>query len=138
MTISTSYEKMISERMMPLLNNNSAIRTMFEKGKRLAEKYGKENVYDFSLGNPSVPAPEAVNEAMEFAGRALGHRVWQTIENYMANHPKVIAAIKTETFDEEEMAMAKDLLHAALLTYIGDFLRSILWWTFLTRKSKLF
>ena len=45
---------------------------------------------------------------------------------------------KTETFDEEEMAMAKDLLHAALLTYIGDFLRSILWWTFLTRKSKLF
>lgn len=64
LTISTSYEKMISERMMPLLNNNSAIRTMFEEGKRLAEKYGKENVYDFSLGNPSVPAPEAVNEAI--------------------------------------------------------------------------
>lgn len=42
---------------------------------------------------------EVVNEAMEFAGRALGHRVWQSIENYMANHPKVIAAIKAETFD---------------------------------------
>lgn len=42
---------------------------------------------------------EAVNEAMEFAGRALGHRVWQTIENYMANHPKVIAAIQDENFD---------------------------------------
>ena len=45
---------------------------------------------------------------------------------------------RTETFDDEEMAMAKDLLKAALLTYVGDFLRSILWWTFLTRKSKLF
>lgn len=42
---------------------------------------------------------EAVNEAMEFAGRALGHRVWQSIENYMANHPKVIAAVKAEAFE---------------------------------------
>ncbi len=55
---------MISERMIPLVNNNSAIRTMFEEGKRLAEKYGRENVYDFSLGNPSVPAPEAVKKAI--------------------------------------------------------------------------
>lgn len=45
---------------------------------------------------------------------------------------------QTETFDNEELAMAKDLLRAALLTYIGDFLRAILWWTFLTKKSKLF
>ncbi len=45
---------------------------------------------------------------------------------------------KTETFDEEEMLMAKDLLKAALLTYVGDFLRAILWWTFLTKKTKLF
>lgn len=42
---------------------------------------------------------EAVNEAMEFAGRALGHRVWQSIENYMANHPDVIAAFKEESID---------------------------------------
>lgn len=55
---------MISEKMMPLVNNNSAIRMMFEEGKRLAEKYGRENVYDFSLGNPSVPSPDAVNEAI--------------------------------------------------------------------------
>ncbi|MBC3803551.1 hypothetical protein GH808_03755 [Acetobacterium fimetarium] len=39
---------------------------------------------------------ETVNEAMEFAGRALGHRVWQSIESYTANHPKVIAAIKVD------------------------------------------
>ena len=46
---------------------------------------------------------------MEFAGRALGHRVWQSIENYMANHPKVIEAIKSEVFDDAqcEHAMQK-------------------------------
>ena len=55
---------MISEKMKPLVNNNSAIRAMFEEGKRLAAIYGAENVYDFSLGNPNVPAPEAVNEAI--------------------------------------------------------------------------
>lgn len=52
---------------------------------------------------------EDINGAMEFAGRALGHRVWQSIENYMANHPKVIAAIKSEVFDDAqcEHAMQK-------------------------------
>ena len=37
---------------------------MFEEGKRLEKLYGKENVYDFSLGNPNVPAPEKVKEAI--------------------------------------------------------------------------
>jgi len=55
---------MISEKMLPLVNNNSAIRAMFEEGNRLAALYGRENVYDFSLGNPNVPAPAAVNKAI--------------------------------------------------------------------------
>ena len=55
---------MISEKMKPLVNNNSAIRAMFEEGKRLAAIHGAENVYDFSLGNPNVPAPAAVNKAI--------------------------------------------------------------------------
>ena len=46
------------------MKNNSAIRMMFEEGKKMAVLYGPENVYDFSLGNPSVPAPAAVNEAV--------------------------------------------------------------------------
>lgn len=56
---------MISKKMIPLVNNNSAIRAMFEEGKKMAEKYGKDNVYDFSLGNPNVPAPAAVNKAIK-------------------------------------------------------------------------
>ena len=55
---------MISEKMKPLVNNNSAIRAMFEEGKRLAAIYGAENVYDFSLGNPNVPAPPEVEQAI--------------------------------------------------------------------------
>lgn len=54
----------ISDKMKPLLANNSVIRSMFEEGNRLAKIYGRENVYDFSLGNPNVPAPEAVNRAI--------------------------------------------------------------------------
>jgi len=54
---------MISEKMIKLANNNSAIRAMFEEGNRLAALYGRENVYDFSLGNPNFPAPEEVKTA---------------------------------------------------------------------------
>ena len=38
---------------------------MFEEGKKLAAIHGQENVFDFSLGNPSVPAPEEVNQAIK-------------------------------------------------------------------------
>ncbi|HCD43627.1 MAG TPA: pyridoxal phosphate-dependent aminotransferase, partial [Lachnoclostridium sp.] len=54
---------MIADNMRPLVENNSAIRAMFEEGKKMAAVYGRENVYDFSLGNPNVPAPPAVNPA---------------------------------------------------------------------------
>ena len=37
---------------------------MFEEGNRLRKIYGAENVYDFSLGNPNIPAPKEVNEAI--------------------------------------------------------------------------
>ena len=55
---------MISKKMEQMVANSSAIRAMFEEGNKMAEKYGAENVYDFSLGNPNVPAPKAVKEAI--------------------------------------------------------------------------
>ncbi|MEG1459235.1 MAG: pyridoxal phosphate-dependent aminotransferase [Acetivibrio sp.] len=55
---------MISDQMMDLVKNSSVIRAMFEEGKNMAKKYGEENVYDFSLGNPSVEPPEAVKKAI--------------------------------------------------------------------------
>ena len=55
---------MVAEKMKPYLKNNSAIRMMFEEGNRLKALYGPENVFDFSLGNPSVPAPDSVRQAI--------------------------------------------------------------------------
>lgn len=55
---------MIAEKMKGMVANSSAIRAMFEEGNRLAEIYGAENVFDFSLGNPNVPAPQAVKDAI--------------------------------------------------------------------------
>ena len=56
---------MISDKMQKLAQNNSVIRAMFEEGRQMAREFGAENVYDFSLGNPSVPAPEQVRIAIE-------------------------------------------------------------------------
>ena len=55
---------MIAEKMKNMVANSSAIRAMFEEGSRLAQIYGAETVYDFSLGNPNVAAPEAVKQAI--------------------------------------------------------------------------
>lgn len=55
---------MVSEKMKNLVKNGSAIRAMFEDGKIMAEKYGKENIYDFSLGNPSIVPPACVKESI--------------------------------------------------------------------------
>ena len=73
---------MISEKMKPLLKNNSAIRAMFEEGKLLASIYGAENVYDFSLGNPNVPAPEEVNQAIR---DVLDEEKSTFVHGYMSN-----------------------------------------------------
>ncbi len=53
---------MVSKRMLGL-GHPPVIRELFEYGNQRAAVVGRENVYDFSLGNPSVPAPDAVNEA---------------------------------------------------------------------------
>ncbi len=55
---------MISEKMKGYVKNSSAIRAMFEEGKKMAAIYGRDHVYDFSLGNPNVAAPDEVKRAI--------------------------------------------------------------------------
>lgn len=55
---------MVNEKMYQLGSVRSAIRELFEYGKERAKIVGAENVYDFSIGNPSIPAPEIVNETI--------------------------------------------------------------------------
>lgn len=72
---------MVSEKMKPFMANNSAIRAMFEEGKKMAAVYGKENVYDFSLGNPNVTVPE-VNEAIL---EIVKNEEFNALHGYMSN-----------------------------------------------------
>lgn len=56
---------MISEKMKQMIGSSSAIRAMFEEGKRLAAERGADKVYDFSLGNPNIAPPAQVTKAAE-------------------------------------------------------------------------
>lgn len=55
---------MLNQHMVALGNNRSTIRELFEYGNQRAAMVGRENVFDFSIGNPNVPAPDAVREAI--------------------------------------------------------------------------
>lgn len=73
---------MIADKMVGFVKNSSVIRAMFEEGNRLAKIYGAENVYDFSLGNPNVPAPETVNQAIR---DILDTEESTVVHGYMSN-----------------------------------------------------
>lgn len=89
---------MISDKMKGYVENSSAIRAMFEEGKRLAAIYGDHKVYDFSLGNPSVPAPKeveaAIKEVLEEEGSTFLH-------GYMSN----------SGYEDVRQAIAESLNH---------------------------
>ena len=55
---------MVSQKMLELGRHRSVIRDIFEYGIRRKAQIGPENVFDFSLGNPSVPAPPVVTETL--------------------------------------------------------------------------
>ena len=55
---------MVNEEKKRLGTNRSCIRDLFEYGMARAAEIGRENVFDFSIGNPSVPAPTGVNETI--------------------------------------------------------------------------
>ncbi len=55
---------MINEKAYALGANRSCIRDLFEYGCQRAAIVGRENVYDYSLGNPSIPSPKEVNQAI--------------------------------------------------------------------------
>lgn len=73
---------MISEKMKSLVANSSVTRAMFEEGKKMAAKYGAENVFDFSLGNPNVAAPIEVKDAII---NILQNENPVTVHGYMSN-----------------------------------------------------
>ena len=87
---------MIAENMKAKVAGNSVIRQMFEEGKAMAKVYGAENVYDFSLGNPNIPAPASVNKA-----------ILDILEN--EDPLKVHGYMSNAGFEETRQAIADDL-----------------------------
>ena len=79
---------MIAKRLRESLDSSICIRDIFEEGKKLAEVYGTENIYNFSIGNPSVEPPAIVNQAMK---DILNQEAPLALHGYPANvgHPEV-------------------------------------------------
>ena len=63
--LAVSEVVMFNEKMYELGSKRSVIRELFELGKKRAAEFGADKVFDFSLGNPNVPAPAAVNETIK-------------------------------------------------------------------------
>lgn len=118
---------MIAKKMEKYVQGSSVIRAMFEEGKKMAKIYGAENVFDFSLGNPSVEPPKAVKEKIV---SILNEVPANTIHGYMSNagHESVRAAIASSlnerfdtSFSEENIIMtvgAAGGLNVALKTIL--------------------
>ena len=56
---------MVSKKNLELGLKSSVIREVFEYGKKRKAEIGEENVFDFSLGNPNIPAPKIVNDTLK-------------------------------------------------------------------------
>ena len=55
---------MVNDKMYDLGTKKSTIRTIFEFGRKRAAEVGEENIFDFSLGNPNVPTPQFIKDAI--------------------------------------------------------------------------
>lgn len=89
---------MISEKMRTFVENGSAIRAMFEEGKRLSALYGEENIFDFSLGNPSVEPPEEIKAAVI---EVINNENQNLVHGYMNN----------SGYEDVRVAVAESLNH---------------------------
>ena len=56
---------MIAKAMEPFVFGDPGIGGMFDVVAKMVEEYGEENVYNFSIGNPNVPAPKALTEKLK-------------------------------------------------------------------------
>lgn len=109
------------------LGNSSWIRRMFEAGIELKKKYGAENVFDYSLGNPDIPAPEVVKTAMtDLAEHALDPFAFGYMPN--AGLPEVRAALAAKLGREQgvEVGGEKVLVTCGAAGGINGFFRAVL------------
>lgn len=115
----------IAEKMVKMVEAASMIRKMFEEGIRMREKFGAENVFDFSLGNPDVPPPAAVKETLLdlINDESVSH-------GYMPNpgFPHVRGAVADYLNKEFNTALTPDLvvMTAGAAGALNDTLRALM------------
>ncbi len=96
----------IAKKIHGFMTQSSFIRKMFEEGIRLKEQYGAGNVFDFSLGNPNIPPPEAVKARLcELASADIPDK-----HMYMPNAglSETRAAVAAELSESRGVALAAD------------------------------
>lgn len=99
---------MISKNIKSILESPTAgvIRKMFEEGAVLKEKFGADNVYDFSLGNPDLDPPEEVLEAIKNVSLDTSHMCHGYMPN--AGYPEARAAMAEKTALEQGVPVSAD------------------------------
>lgn len=99
---------MISKNIKSILESPTAgvIRKMFEEGAVLKEKFGADNVYDFSLGNPDLDPPEDVLEAIKNVSLDTSHMCHGYMPN--AGYPEARAAMAEKTALEQGVPVSAD------------------------------
>ncbi len=115
----------IADKMVHMVEAASMIRKMFEEGLRMKEKYGADNVFDFSLGNPDVPPPPVVKKTLEelINSDNISH-------GYMPNtgYPHVRQAVADYLNKEYHVGLNSDLivLTAGAAGALNDTLKALL------------
>ncbi len=96
----------VAEKIRAFMERASWIRKMFEEGAALKQRYGAQNVYDFTLGNPDVPAPPAVAEHLT----ALSREEAPLKHGYMPNagYPETRKAVADEVTEDQETETPPD------------------------------
>ena len=103
----------VAKKMQDFSEKSSWIRKMFEEGARMKAKYGAENVFDFSLGNPDVPPPPKFAEVLQ----ELAANDKPGVHAYMPNggYPYVREALARRLSEEQEV----DIDHGDVLMTCG-------------------
>ena len=118
---------LLSPAVQASLGGSSVIRKMFEQGIELKKKFGAENVYDFSLGNPDLPPPPAVREALLHIAQRLDR---PRALGYMPNagYPQTREALAKLISREQgvEVPSANVLVTVGAAGGLNDFFRATL------------
>ncbi len=89
----------IAKKIDGFISQSSFIRKMFEEGVRLKERYGAENVFDFSLGNPNLDPPEAFKEWLQqlVSAEIPGKHMYMPNAGYPDTRAAVASAVSSST-----------------------------------------